>query len=131
MNVVGINHVTVLVRDKQKAEEFYTHTLGFEKVNVNNRLWIKIGKQYIHLTNNSGNPHIHSFHHFALAIENLQEQLTQLVAKGLEVFDLDADRRKIMVNTNFETPQRQFFIHDFDGNLIEFIDASNPYYTSP
>lgn len=52
-----INHVTVLVTDKKHAEEFYVGKLGLEPVRVGkSSLWIKVGDQFIHITDNSGSP---------------------------------------------------------------------------
>lgn len=110
-----INHVTLLVKDKQRSKKFYTEVLGFEKKESDNCLWIKIGDQYIHITENSGGPVTGTFYHFAIEIDDLPLYLEKLKEKGVEVFDFSEDKL-------------QYFIRDIDGNLIEFIDAGNIFF---
>jgi catechol 2,3-dioxygenase-like lactoylglutathione lyase family enzyme len=126
---MNINHVTLLVEDKARAEAFYTKTLGFERQEgLGSATWIKIGDQFIHLTSNSGMPVSQTFYHFCIAIDGLKEYLEQLIAKGVDVFDLDADQNQIRTNADLDISVRQFFIRDPDGNLIEFCDAKNPFF---
>lgn len=109
-----INHVTLLVKDKKESERFYTEVLGFNK-REDKGLWIEIGDQYIHITENSGEPVSDTFYHFAIEIDDLPVYLEKLKEKGVEVFD-------------FSDNKLQNFIRDIDGNLIEFIDASNNFF---
>lgn len=110
-----INHVTLLVKDKKESEKFYTEVLGFEKKESDDYLWIEIGDQYIHITENSGEPVPDTFYHFAIEIDDFPVYLEKLKEKGVEVFD-------------FSENKLQNFIRDIDGNLIEFIDASNNFF---
>ena len=126
--ILGVNHITILTSNKEKAEKFYIDTLGFEKVSKGNHLWIKVGNQYIHITDNSGKPNKDTFYHFAIEIENLKEYLEEIVKKGVSVFDLDERQNKILVNSDFNKDRRNYFINDLDGNLIEFIDSKNGFF---
>ena len=110
-----INHVTLLVADRGKAEEFYAGVLGLEKEERSGHLWIKVGEQYVHLTENSGPVAGDSFYHFAIEIENLPGYLEQIGCRGAEVFDVALERT-------------QGFVRDPDGNLIEFIDEKNNFF---
>lgn len=125
---IKINHVTILVKDKEKAERFYGEILGLEKINIGESLWIKIGDQFIHITNNSGAPVLNTFYHFAVEFENLQTVVKDIMAKGIDVFDLDDKLQPFYVNANLDREIRHFFVRDYDGNLIELIDAKNKFY---
>jgi catechol 2,3-dioxygenase-like lactoylglutathione lyase family enzyme len=110
-----INHVTLLVKNRDESEKFYTEILGLDKKEVGNSLWIKIGDQYIHLAENSGEPVPNTFYHFGIEIDNLSDYLKKLKEKGVEFFYFSENK---LAN----------FIRDPDGNLIEFIDTNDIYF---
>ena len=122
-----INHVTILVSNKSAAEKFYTETLGLEAMHVGKSLWLRVGEQFIHVTESSEDAP-RNFSHFCISVENCYEYLRGLAAKGIEVFDLDTNMGKVSINSEWDKPYRQFFIHDPDGNLIEFCDATNEFF---
>ncbi len=128
MNIVGINHVTVLVEDKEKAIEFYSEILGLQIFPVGKSTWMKVGSQFLHITQASGKTISNSFYHFAIEIDPFDEYINGIIKKGIEVFELDKDLNKVMVNSNLDNPTRQFFVHDPDGNLIEIVDSKNPFF---
>jgi catechol 2,3-dioxygenase-like lactoylglutathione lyase family enzyme len=109
-----INHITVLVKDNYKALDFYADKLGFEKIIVDKHCWAKVGEIHIHLAVGSGSPTKDSFQHFCVAVDNLPEYINNLKKKDVQV----------------EKTEYQFFVKDLDGNLIEFIDMNNKYFTS-
>lgn len=123
-----INHITILVRDKRKAEKFYTKILGLKKIMVGHSLWMKVGDQYIHISDSSGKPANKTFSHFAIEFENILEVINAIIANGVDVFDLDQERRPIAVNTELEKKNRQYFVRDYDGNLIELVDAKSVFF---
>lgn len=102
--------------------------LGLKKCVVGKSLWIAIGDQFIHLTQNSGPSVAGTFYHFAISIENLGEYLKRVMEKGVEVFDVDDDGKPIRINREFEAPRRLFFVRDPDGHLIEFVDSKNSFF---
>ncbi len=108
-----INHVTLLVRDKETSKRFYAETLGLG-VREDQGLWIRIGGQYLHLTDSSGAPVPGTFYHFAIETERLSEFLAGLEKKGVTIFHLG--------------DERQNFVRDPDGNLIEFVDAHDNFF---
>lgn len=124
----GINHVTVVVKDKQEAEKFYCDILGFEKKDVGKSLWVKIGNQYIHINENPDLLRKNTFHHFAVEVKGLIPFLQTLIEKGVEVFDLGNNIEKIDLNTNLQKEGRTYFVYDPSGNLIEFIDSDNSFF---
>ena len=126
---MGINHVTILVADKNRSRDFYVTRLGFGEHVVGGRHWVKVGKdQFIHLTDDSGQTVAGTFYHFAIEIDGLRGYLTGLIEKGIDVFDLDKQRTVISFNTNLDDTQRQFFIRDPDGHLVEFVDAKADFF---
>jgi catechol 2,3-dioxygenase-like lactoylglutathione lyase family enzyme len=125
---VKINHVTILVGDKERAEKFYTEVLGLEKLNIGKSLWIKVGEQFIHISDNSGAPVPNSFYHFAIEFENFQEAIKNIISKGVDVFNLDDEIHPFNINTDLEKDNRQFFVRDYDGNLIELVDTKNKFF---
>jgi len=128
MKITGINHVTLLVNNKTESEKFFTEVLGLEKYDAGGRLWLKIGKQFLHITNNSGDSKRGNFYHFAIEVENVVDCVKAIALKGISIFDLDSTQKKILVNSDYDMPMRQFFLEDPDGNLIELIDTKNTFF---
>ena len=128
MSVIGINHVTVLVNDKEKAVKFYSDVLGLEVFPVGKSTWMKLGNQFLHVTQNSGKSISDSFYHFAIEVDSFKGYIKSLIDRGAEVFGLDQDLKKILINTDLDNPTRQFFVKDPDGNLIEIVDSQNPFF---
>jgi len=110
-----INHVTLLVSNKKQSEKFYIESLGFSKKEVGEHLWIDIGEQYIHLTQNSGKPVTDTFYHFAIEVDDLFAYVEKLKEKGVSIL-------------NFSENKMQIFIKDPDGNMIEFIDSKDKFF---
>lgn len=128
MKTIKINHVTLLVKDKVESERFFVDILGLEKYDAGGRLWIKIGDQFIHISSASGDPGRSNFYHFAILVEDVVSCAKEIAAKGVEVFDLDNDQNRILVNSEFDRPKRQYFFNDPDGNLLELIDENNKFF---
>lgn len=123
-----INHVTVLVNDKERSEDFYVNKLGFKKHPVGKSLWVAVGDQFIHITQNSGPSVAGAFYHFAIGVENFGEYLRQVIEKGVEIFDIDGANQPIRINKELDAPGRLFFARDPDGNLVEFLDSKNQFF---
>jgi catechol 2,3-dioxygenase-like lactoylglutathione lyase family enzyme len=119
---VGINHVTIIVKDKSEAENFYCNILGLEKINIGNILWIKVGNQFIHINENPYIENPNSFRHFAIEVDDLIPYLKSLISKEINVFDLSDNLKKTDMNINLEKENRNYFIEDPSGNIIEFVD---------
>jgi catechol 2,3-dioxygenase-like lactoylglutathione lyase family enzyme len=123
-----INHITILVKDRLKAAEFYSDILDLKIIEKGEHRWIKIDEQYIHLAQNSGLPTENSFAHFCIAVADLPTLIKKLIAKNIQVFDFDDNLSKTDINTNLDREIRLFFINDIDGNLIELIDTNNDFF---
>jgi catechol 2,3-dioxygenase-like lactoylglutathione lyase family enzyme len=128
MNIVGINHVTVLVNDKERAVKFYSEILGLQIFPVGKATWMKVGNQFLHITEDSGRSISNSFYHFAIEVDDFKECINGIIEKDVDVFELDKDLKKVMVNSDLDNPIRQFFVEDPDGNLIEIVDSKNPFF---
>lgn len=128
MKIKGINHVTILVHDKDRAIEFYKNVLSLEPVNIGKSLWMKAGNQFIHISSNMGKPIPDTFYHYAIEVDDFPNYINDLIQKGIEVYDLDSDLKKINVNTDRGDAVRQYFVNDPDGNVVEIIDTNNPFY---
>lgn len=106
-----INHVTILVKNRQKALEFYSGVLGLKKKNVKGHVWLEVGNSYLHLTENSGQPVSDTFYHFAIST------------------DLDNVRKKLVSrNVEFQDKSSQIFLRDPNGNLVEFVDENDLFF---
>jgi catechol 2,3-dioxygenase-like lactoylglutathione lyase family enzyme len=128
MKINGINHVTVVVKDKAKAAEFYFDKLGLERIDVGKSLWALVGSQFIHINENQNMEYKKTFAHFGISVENLPEYLEILKSNGIDSFDLTNDLQKFDVNKNYERAGRSYFIEDPFGNFIEILDVSNPFF---
>lgn len=117
-NAVKINHVTIITQDKEKSVNFYSDILGLEKYQTGNSVWIRIGTQYIHISEEKEITIPQTFAHFAIEIEDLSSYLTDLDNKGLSV----------EVNNPENPNYSQYFIKDPDGNLIELIAKDNIFF---
>jgi|GEM_PF-240433 catechol 2,3-dioxygenase-like lactoylglutathione lyase family enzyme len=126
MDCTGINHVTVLVRDKQRSEKFYVETLGLEPVRLGSSLWIRVGQSFVHVTDSSGEPPVNSFQHLCLEVRGLPAAMKVLAAKGVELFGLDSRLARFPLDPD-NLGQNQVFLSDPDGNLIELNDAANSF----
>ncbi len=124
----GINHITVVVKNKTEAERFYFDLLDLERLDVGKSLWARVGKQYIHINENPNLEKVKTFRHFSIEVEGLKPYLVSLINKGVDVFDLDGNLEKTDVNSNLDKEMRNYFVEDPSGNIVEFFDSSNVFY---
>lgn len=106
-----INHITLLVSNREKSLDFYIGILGLKRKDVGKHIWVEVGESYIHLTENSGGPIPGTFYHFAISTR-LEELRDKLVKNKSE----------------FEDKESQIFLRDPDGNLVEFIDENDNFF---
>lgn len=118
--------MTLLVSDKEASEKFYIGGLGLEKYDADGHLWVKIGRQFIHIS--KGEAGQRSFFHFAIEVEGVREYAKMLVSRGIDVFDLDNNEKEILKNVELDKSVRQFFLKDPDGNLLELVDTNNSFF---
>ncbi|PIR41339.1 MAG: hypothetical protein COV31_01790 [Candidatus Yanofskybacteria bacterium CG10_big_fil_rev_8_21_14_0_10_46_23] len=106
-----IEHVTLLVKDREKALAFFKDVLDFDHELVDKHAWVIVGDQYIHITEDSGETTTDTFYHFCIEREDIDDYANKLKDRGVELID--------------EQPGASFFVKDLDGNLIEFSKPRN------
>jgi catechol 2,3-dioxygenase-like lactoylglutathione lyase family enzyme len=111
MKPSGIHHVSICVRDTDEALKFYTESLGLTLLPRPDfgfgGAWLDAGGQQVHLMEDAA-PKTGS-HHFAIRVDNVDEAVADLQAKGVEVHAVPH-----MVGAG-----KQAFLHDPSGNFIE------------
>ncbi|SRR5579883_2670331 len=118
----GVLHFTIPVKDLDRAEQFYTATLGFQKIGRTDRIvFLRAGEDYFNLaysegpiTQNASNRHeIHSA--FRVVPQVYDQIIESLPQHGVAIFKQEDRRAGVFVG-------RSAYIRDPDGNVIEFID---------
>lgn len=118
----GVLHFTIPVKNLDRAEQFYTELLGFEKVGRTERIvFLRAGGDFFNLTYsenpitlNAGSRHeIHSA--FRVTPQTYDDTIKRLPDKGVEVFKEEDRATGVFVG-------RSAYIRDPDGNVLEFID---------
>lgn len=123
-----INHVTILVEDKERSKSFYVDGLGLDYKIINNKhLWILVGEEYLHITDSMGRPAYGSLAHFAIEVEDLNSYAGRLIEKGLRIFALGDQNQEELITSVSENIQH-FFVRDPDGNLLEFVDSKSQFF---
>jgi glyoxylase I family protein len=111
MQPVAVHHVSVNVSDADASIAFYTDVLG-GRVRGDRPdfgfggAWIDLGGTQVHLIEAAVPPNLGQ--HFAVLVDDVDAAVEDLRALGLEVADA------VVVG-----PDRQTFIEDPDGNVIE------------
>lgn len=132
IEIETINHVGIVVRDKAAAEHFYIGVLGLERHHTY-PFWFKLNdKCTLHLINvasapTDDAPH-HAFRHFALQVADLREVLKVLLAHNVRVFQTDFQGREQDVtapDASLDFGTGSLFVHDPDGNTVEFIQLGH------
>ncbi len=118
MRFTGIDHVTVIITDPERAVAFYRDVLGLPEVSSPSTFegaglkvrWFKAGQQYVHLFI-APQPDVPGRRHFALRVESAAEARTELMKRGVAIRE----------TTPIPGAER-FFVNDPDGNRIEIIE---------
>ena len=113
MNLKGIHHVSLNVKDVDASLAFYVDALGMEKLDRPDLgfpgLWLRSGEQEVHLLGiDSGSPLKEQ--HFAFLVDDLDATLAVLAERGVPCSEPG----------EIAGVCRQAFTQDPSGNLIEF-----------
>jgi catechol 2,3-dioxygenase-like lactoylglutathione lyase family enzyme len=115
MRPIAVHHVSVNVSDPTASVAFYTDVLG--GVVRDDRpdfgfggAWIDLGATQVHLIEGTVPPSLGQ--HFAVLVDDLDDAVAELRAKGIAVGDPSP------VGSG-----RQTFVDDPDGNVIEIHQA--------
>ena len=121
IEILSINHVSVLVTDTSRALDFYHGVLGL-KVDASRPdlafpgAWLHVGNQAIHLIEpETGMQHSRHLHggrdrHLALDVADLDAAITALAGAGIEFNQSRSGRRAL-------------FCRDPDGNALELVEV--------
>ena len=113
MDVIGLHHVNINVRDLPEALSFYIDTLGFELLPRPDfgfeGAWIRMGTHELHLVV-APSAVIDRGQHFALQVASADATAAEFDRLGLSY------RR----GDSLSGPGRQLFVKDPTGNRIEF-----------
>lgn len=116
MRPLAVHHVSLNVDDVEAALEFYVDVLGLvprpDRPDFSfGGAWLDAGGQQVHLI--AASPPAGLGQHFALLVADLDDTVTELRGRGLEVSDPSP------VGTS-----RQAFVSDPAGNLVELHQAA-------
>lgn len=120
MQITQCLHVAVVVTDLEKAEHFYSHTLGLSKVERILKypgVWYQVGDFQIHLIVDSS---------IQPKLQN-PEKWGRNPHLALSVTDLDAAKRRLLEHgcsiQMSASGRAALFTQDPDGNIIELGQA--------
>ena len=128
--ISSLGHIGIKVKNLEKSMAFYTETMGFPEMfrlhRDDGRVWLVYLRitddQYLEMfpeaiQDRAPEPENNGINHFCLTVENIEEIVRQLEAKGVALYwplKTGADNN------------RQAWVQDPDGNRIELMEmASN------
>ena len=128
--ISSLGHIGIKVKNLEKSIAFYTETMGFPEMfrlhRDDGRAWLVYLRitddQYLEIfpeaiQDRAPEPENNGINHFCLTVENIEEIVRQLEAKGVALYwplKTGADNN------------RQAWVQDPDGNRIELMEmASN------
>jgi catechol 2,3-dioxygenase-like lactoylglutathione lyase family enzyme len=134
--IEAVHHVGLVVRDLQMAEKFYVGVLGLRRHPVRAN-WIILNEiSTLHLIPLADPSAVeakhHAYRHIALQVNDLRKTLHHLLSHQLRVTQVDFNGKEREI-TDPDDPLDfgvgTLFIHDPDGNLIEFVQIGHGIYT--
>jgi catechol 2,3-dioxygenase-like lactoylglutathione lyase family enzyme len=113
MKPIGVHHVSINVRDVERATAFYCDVLGLsvrpDRPSFSfGGTWLDVGGQQIHLI--EGDVPSPLGQHFALTVDDLDGVVAELRSRGVSVTELPP------------LGNRQAFLSDPEGNAIELTE---------
>jgi glyoxylase I family protein len=115
MELTGLQHVAICVKDLDAALRFYVDVLGLEEIERPDfgfpGAWLTVGghaDQMVHLME-SADPPPTNFQHFALSCPDLEDAKSTLAAHGFSLSD----------PSPIPGHGRQSFVNDPSGNVVE------------
>jgi glyoxylase I family protein len=115
MRPLAVHHVSVNVGDLERALAFYVDVLGLtrrdDRPDIGPGAWLDAGGQQVHLI--TGERPTARGQHFALLVDDLDTTVAELRSGHVDVGDPHPIGRN-----------RQAFLSDPDGNLIELHEAA-------
>ncbi len=128
MKIKNIHHIAILTDRYEESKQFYTEILGFEIINETHRkeresfkLDLAINGTYCielfsfpEYRERASFPEAKGLRHLAFAVENVEEWITFLRSKNIDVQDVRID----------ETTSKRFtFFYDPNGQPLELYEG--------
>jgi catechol 2,3-dioxygenase-like lactoylglutathione lyase family enzyme len=136
LTVETINHVGLVVRDKDAAERFYIDVLGLQRHHVRPSWLLLNAASTLHLIHLPAvavdNSHHHMFQHVALQVPDLRAVLHLLLDHDVRVFQIDFQGNAKDLTSRDDSLDfgvGSLFVHDPDGNVIEFLQLGHGIFT--
>jgi catechol 2,3-dioxygenase-like lactoylglutathione lyase family enzyme len=127
LNLKGIVHFTIPVKDGKRSEEFYTKILGMELIMRTpphvpvGMVFLRCGKDFVVLTDshrplNVGEDDDARLHTaFAVESDQFNSAVAELESNGVRVIQQDVRDQGVFIG-------RSAYFHDPDRNVLEIID---------
>ncbi len=136
ITVEAIHHVGLVVSDLKAAEEFYGGVLGLRPHHARPSWFVLNATSTLHLVPlgdaTAKEPPHHAYRHVALQIPDLRAVLRVLLAGGLRVRQIEfggGEREVVSAEDSLDFGVGSLFVHDPDGNLIEFLQLGHGIFT--
>lgn len=123
MNLTVIHHIAIIVSNYEKSKDFYVNKLGFQILRENYReergdykLDLKLGECELEIFSGKNNPKRPSYpeacglRHLAFKVDDIEKEVEELKALGIEVEPIRLDDI---------TSKRMTFFQDPDGLPLE------------
>lgn len=123
MNLTVIHHIAIIVSNYEKSKDFYVNKLGFQILRENYReergdykLDLKLGECELEIFSGKNNPKRPSYpeacglRHLAFKVDDIEKEVEELKALGIEVEPIRLDEI---------TGKRMTFFQDPDGLPLE------------
>lgn len=123
MNLTAIHHIAIIVSNYEKSKDFYVNKLGFQILRENYReergdykLDLKLGECELEIFSGKNNPKRLSYpeacglRHLAFKVDDIEKEVEELKALGIEVEPIRLDEI---------TNKRMTFFQDPDGLPLE------------
>lgn len=123
MNLNVIHHIAIIVSNYEKSKDFYVNKLGFKILSENYReergdykLDLKLGECELEIFSGKNNPKRPSYpeacglRHLAFKVDDIEKEVEELKALGIEVEPIRLDEI---------TKKRMTFFQDPDGLPLE------------
>ncbi|WP_165422884.1 VOC family protein [Ktedonosporobacter rubrisoli] len=128
MRYQGINHVSILVRNNERARHFFVDVLGFRQ-HKRIPVWFVGGSGVVHAVEIPDAPMEKPLpydvvRHAAFQVDDLQEVLARLLRASLKPYQVDMQmQQKFLTDPNDDLSYgtETVFVADYDGNLFEFV----------
>lgn len=122
-----LDHISIIVKDVEKSEEFYKNILHLKEVPTpwgeNTPLpavFFDLGnKLELHVTEYNAEIKLHKFLHFAFTVNDFDGYLELLNEKGIEYGEFSGKNQKFQTRID---GVRQIYFQDPDGYWIEVND---------